>query len=307
MFYFGEGDVDTIRELYERKREALTMSYVPVEAIREGTADRDALVRLGQHPHSPTSRRRPVAMLPSDESGKLPVDRVGDEGASTTIPNIFRQHQRFDYVQITDIRLSNMNGAIEVKAWGKSTVELETIIQFQGEMADEVIERMEDARPEVIQHGGLLLIRAGKALPKIVVNQYLRVPQRGMRRLELNFVNGEATLINVQPARLKIGSMGGDITIKGEIGEDAEYDINTVSGDINIELADSAACSIDASCVTGTLTCDLDLVDVNRRTNWVTGTFNAPKANLRLNSISGNMTLTQADNERQVKGEREAE
>jgi len=285
MFYFGEGDVDTIRELYERKGEDLTMSYVPIESVAEHTVDK-AEERL--------MRRRPV-VLPSDTSEELPVEPIRDSGASSTVPKIFREHQRVDQVQMTDIRLSNMNGAIEVQGWEEAAIELETIIQFHGEMADEVIGQIEDARPEVIQHGGLLLIRAGKALPKIVVNQYLRVPQAGMRRMELNLVNGEVTLINALPSRLKIGSMAGDITIKGAIAEDAEYDINTVSGDINIELADSAACSIDASSVTGTLSCNLDLADVNRRADWMSGVFNAPKANLRLNSISGNITLTQTD------------
>ena len=244
-------------------------------------------------------------MLLSDESRELLTDRVGDEEASTTTPNIFRECQRFDYVQMTDIRLSNMNGAIEVQGWEESAIELETIVQFLGEMADEVIGQIEDARSEVIQHGGLLLIRAGKPSPKIVVNQYLRVPREGMRRMELNLVNGEVTLINAQPYRLKIGSMAGDITIKGKFAEDAEYDINTVSGDINIELAESAACSIDASSVTGRLTCDLDLADVNRRANWMSGVFNDPKANLRLNSISGHITLTQTDGGQGVKGKRE--
>ncbi|MBI1928889.1 DUF4097 family beta strand repeat protein [Candidatus Poribacteria bacterium] len=297
MFYFGEGDVDTIRELYERKGEDLTMSYVPIEAMEEWPLDHDdrVQVRQGMADERGGEEARGRGGEGRNKFSPCPLTHTLPHTHAPTHPKTFREHQRFDQVQMTDIRLSNMNGAIEVQGWEEAAIELETIIQFHGEMADEVIGQIEDARPEVIQHGGLLLIRTGKPLPKIVVNQYLRVPQVGMRRLELNFVNGEVTLINAQPYRLKIGSMGGDITIKGAIAEDAEYDINTVSGDINIELADSAACSIDANCVTGRLTCDLDLADVNRRANWMSGVLHAPKANLRLNSISGNITLTQTD------------
>ena len=86
------------------------------------------------------------------------------------------------------------------------------------------------------------MIRArDEAQQKIPVNQYLRVPQHQLRALELNFVNGAATIIDVKPARLKINSATGVVTIRGEIAESAEYDINTVSGDIQMEFADSAA------------------------------------------------------------------
>ena len=146
------------------------------------------------------------------------------------------------------------------------------------------------------------MIRArGEAQQTITVNQYLRVPQYRLRALELNFVNGAATIIDVKPARLKINSATGVVTIRGEIAESAEYDINTASGDIQMELAESVACTIDANSVTGVLKCDSNLIDAEVRSNWISGILNAPKANLRLNSISGNIVLTNANRGKAMK------
>ena len=114
-------------------------------------------------------------------------------------------------------------------------------------------------------------------------------------------MNGAATIIDTTPARLKISSMTGIITIRGEIAESAEYDINTASGDIQMELAESVACTINANSVTGILKCDSDLIDAEVRTNWISGILNAPKAELRLNSISGNIVLTNANRRKVVK------
>jgi hypothetical protein len=199
-------------------------------------------------------------------------------------------------VQISDIRLSNVNGTIHIEAWAEDVVALETILQSPGKSQEEATRQIEDGRPEVIQHGRLLLIRArGEAQQKIVIHQHLRVPERKLRSLELNFVTGKATVAGVQSNQLKISSMEGSVTIQGEIAEAAEYDINTAGGSIDVELPNSAACTINASSVTGRLKCDLDLIDVEERANWISGVYNAAKADLRLNSIGGHITLTNMD------------
>ncbi|MCZ6677152.1 MAG: hypothetical protein O7E52_07855, partial [Candidatus Poribacteria bacterium] len=247
MFYFGDGDVDTIRDLYAQKRESLTMSYVPIELPAEHLVSEEWL-----------KQRRPLVTLPFEEFGQPPLNPLMPSvepavpnaqvpppihgRAAPDVPKILREHRRFDHTQITDIRLSNVNGSIYVEAWEEDVVALETILQSQEQSEEAMTREIEDARPEVIQHGGLLLVRAkGEAQQKVVINQYLRVPQRGIHTLELNFVNGEATVINVQPDRLKMSSMAGSITIRGAIADGAEYDINTGSGSIYMELPDSTA------------------------------------------------------------------
>ena len=182
-----------------------------------------------------------------------------------------------------------------MEEWEEDSIALETTLQVQAGAEEEVKRQSEDARPEIIQRGEYLMIRArAEAQQKITVNQYLRVPQHRLRTLELNFVNSAATIIDVKPARLKINSATGVVTIRGEIAESAEYDINTVSGDIQMELAESVACTINANSVTGVLKCDPGLIDAEIRSNWLNGILNAPKAELRLNSISGNIILTNA-------------
>ena len=206
-----------------------------------------------------------------------------------------REQQRFDRLQITDIRLSNVNGTILVEGWREDAIVLETTLQVQTGTGEDAKQQIEAARPEIIQRGERLTVRArDEAQQKITINQYLRVPQYRLRTLELNFVNGAATIIDAEPARLKINSATGVVTIKGEIVESAEYDINTASGDIQMELADSVACTINANSVTGVLKCDWDLIDAEVRSNWISGILNAPKANLRFTSISGNIVLTNA-------------
>ena len=279
MFYFGEGDVDTIRDLYTSKIDELTMSYGPIDAF-------------------------PERMIKDTQQGlkvTLPFNQFGQSSfqpkeTHPEVPRILCERQHFDHSQITDIRLSNVNGTILVEGWREDTIALETTLQVQVETEQEIKRQIEDARPEIIQRGERLMIRArGEARQKVTVNQHLRVPQHRLRALELNFVNGVATIIDVKPAQLRINSATGVVTIGGGIAESAEYDINTVSGDVQMELADSVACTINANSVTGVLKCDPDLIDAEVRSNWISGILNAPKANLRLNSISGNIVLTNAN------------
>jgi hypothetical protein len=276
MFYFGEGDVDTVRDLYASKIDELTMSYGPIYTFPE----------------------RVIKDTQQGSEVTLPLNQFGQssfqpEETHPEVPKILSEQQSFDHSQITDIRLSNVNGTILVEGWEEDAIALETTLQAQTGTGEEAKRQIEAARPEVIQRGERLMIRArDEAQQKIAVNQYLRVPQHRLLTLELNFVNGAATIIDAKPARLKINSATGVVTIRGEIGESAKYDINTVSGDIQMELADSVACTINANSVTGVLKCDSDLIDAEVRTNWISGILKAPKANLRLNSISGSIVLT---------------
>ena len=305
MFYFGEGDVDTIRDLYASKIDELTMSYGPIDAFPERMikdTQRGRQVTLPFNQFEGTSSQ-PGAMHPevANPNVQMPPATIEDfqldsQTERPDAPKILREQRRFDSPQINDIQLSNVNGTILVEGWEQNVIALETILQVQTGTEEEAKRQIEAACPEVIQHGERLIIRArGETQQKITVNQYLRLPKHRLGTLELNFVNGAATVIDVKLARLKISSMGGILTIRGEVAESAEYDINTASGDIQVELADSVACTINASSVTGVLRCDSDLIDAEVRTNWMSGILNAPKADLRLNTISGNIALTNAN------------
>ena len=311
MFYFGKGDVDTIRDLYTSKIDELTMNYGPIDAFPERTI-KDA--QWGPQVTSPFNQFRGASSQPGatrsevvDPNPQAPPAATEDfqtdnqtEGPDAL--KLLSEQQRFDHPEITDIRLSNVNGTILVEGWKEDSIALKTTLQAQAGTGEEAKQQIEDMRPEVIQRGGRLIIRArGEAQQKITVNQCLRVPQHRLRALELNFVNGAATIIDVKPARLKINSATGVVTIRGEIAESAEYDVNTASGDIQMELAESVACIIDANSITGVLRYDWDLIDAEVRNNWISGILNAPKANLRLNSISGNIVLTHANRGEVVK------
>ena len=304
MFYFGEGDVDTIQDLYASKIDELTMNYGPIDAfpermIKEAEWESQVMFPFNQV-GQPSTRPGATHFEVNNPSFQGPSAATEDfqPDSQTEGPDALKllsEQQRFDRAQITDILLSNVNGTILVEEWKEDSIELETTLQAQQGIAEETGQQIEDARPEVIQRGKCLIIRArGEAQQKVTVNQYLRVPQGRLRALELNFVNGAATIIDAKPTRLKISSMTGVVTVRGEIAESAEYDINTVSGSIQIELADSAACTINANSVTGVLKCDPGLIDAEVRNNWISGILNAPKAELRLNSISGNIILTNA-------------
>ena len=311
MFYFGEGDVDTVRDLYTSKIDELTMNYGPIDAfpermIKEAQWGPQVTLPFNQFrgaSSQPGATRSEVADPNPQAPPAVTVDFQPD--SQTEGPDALKlrsEQQRFDLPEITDIRLSNVNGTILVEGWREDAIVLETTLQVQTGTGEEAKQQIEDMRPEVIQRGERLIIRArGEAQQKITVNQCLRVPQHRLRALELNFVNGAATIIDVKPARLKINSATGVVTIRGEVAESAEYDVNTASGDIQMELAESVACTIDANSVTGVLKCDSNLIDAEVRSNWMSGILNAPKANLRLNSISGNIVLTHANRGEVVK------
>ncbi len=304
MFYFGEGDVDTIRDLYTSKIDELTMNYGPIDAFPErmmkaaqwGTQVTLPFNQFGQPSSQPGAAHPKIAdpnpQAPPAVTADFQPDSQTEEPDG---PKILREKQRFDHPQITDIQLSNVNGTILVEGWREDAIALEITLQVQTGTGEDAKQQIEAARPEIIQRGERLTVRArDEAQEKITVNQCLRVPQHRLRALELNFVNGAATIIDAEPARLKINSATGVVTIKGEIAESAEYDINTASGNIQMELAESVACTINANSVTGVLKCDWDLIDAEVRTNWISGILNAPKASLRLTSISGNIVLTNA-------------
>ena len=305
MFYFGEGDVDTIRDLYTSKIDELTMNYGPIDAFPErmikDTQWRSLITLPFDKFGNSSSQSGATHLEVADPNPQTPPAVTADfqPDSQTEGPDALKllsEQQRFDHPEITEIRLSNVNGTILVEGWKEDSIALETTLQPQTGAEEEVKQQIDDMRPEVIQRGERLMIRArGEAQQKITVNQYLRVPQHRLRALELNFVNGTATIIDVKPARLKINSATGVVTIRGEIAESAEYDINTASGDIQMELSESVAGTINANSVTGTLKCDPDLIDAEVRSNWISGILNAPKANLQLNSISGNIVLTNAN------------
>jgi len=70
LTYAGEGDLQTIQDLYERKKEELVFSYVSIEPPPEREfSERETLF----------TQRRPQISLPVDELGQLPRERLRDE------------------------------------------------------------------------------------------------------------------------------------------------------------------------------------------------------------------------------------
>ena len=292
LLYLGEGDVDTVQELYESKADALTTSYCPIDAP------------LQHQVEDGYTQQCPPVTLPFEELGQLaPHDRQAlhlhapqpptVHGTQEAIPVVIRELRRFEHHEITGFRLSNISGDIFIEAWDGDGVELETVSQAEGLQRTEALKCIDEARPDVIQHGKALLIHAKRnGHEGIRVNQSLRVPCEHLNTLELNFVRGQATLVDISVGRLKISSMEGHINISGPIAEGADYDISSTSGNIDVRVPDSAAATINAHSVTGAVKCDLDLIDADGRANWINGVYNAPGATLRLNSVSGNIRLS---------------
>ena len=102
MFYFGEGEMETIRDLYASKIDELTMSYGPIDAF-------------------------PERMMKEAQWGAqvaLPFNQFGtgnfqsdSQAKGSDVPKMLLEQQRFDHPQITDLQLSNVNGTIVVEGW----------------------------------------------------------------------------------------------------------------------------------------------------------------------------------------------
>lgn len=205
------------------------------------------------------------------------------------------------------VEVENLKGSIEVRAWDRSEVKIE------GELGDGA-EKLEvdgdgkrvrvkvkyPSRSGVLNFGSrdrsgpttlrlMVPLRADLDLSAVAANiTAWGVAPRSMKvqnvsgsttvagapdDIEVNSVSGKVDL-TVNRGNLRAESVSGDIRVSGRLGE--EVDVESVSGDIDLRVLDSAVRRLDGASVSGDMRLQMTL---------------APRARVRLESVSGDVAL----------------
>ena len=203
---------------------------------------------------------------------------------------IAREKVSFEKSEVTEILLSSIAGAIRVQSWDEPKVEIEVTRQIEAITEEDAIDILNETRPEITQDGTTLVIqsRGGNGTP--IVNYLIRIPRK-MSGIELDFVDGNVSVFDILPARLKINGLSGNIEIKGGIAENSVYDIKSVGGNISVKIDPHASSSIKATSLVGSVECDLELEDLERQPNRISGILNGNTAQINLNTVKGNIQI----------------
>ncbi|HIE27694.1 TPA: hypothetical protein EYP66_10445 [Candidatus Poribacteria bacterium] len=368
LTYAGDGDLQTIQDLYERKKDELVSTYVPIEPPPEREfSEREVLF----------TQRRPQITMPIDEFGQLPrmrlrddfleqaempeeieqheeirarqaliqrnleegriaeltIERITEEAAQTArdadipvadavrlaevfqrgrIPQavqhvnhlfddveeerhriIAREQVSFGDSEVTEISLSSIEGAIRVQSWNEPKVEIEITRQMEATDEEDATEILNETRPEITQEGTNLVIQSRDGNDELIVNYSIRIPKE-MSGIELDFVDGNVSVLDVLLDSLKINGVSGNIEITGSIAENGVYDVKSVGGNITLKIDPSASCSIKATNLVGTIECDLKLENLEKQPNRISGTLNENTAQINLNTVKGNIRISKA-------------
>jgi hypothetical protein len=372
LTYAGDGDLQTIQDLYERKKSELVFSYVPIEPPPEQVfSEREILF----------TQRRPQITLPIDEFGQLPrrqlrngfleqaeipeeieqheeirarqvliqrnleegriaeltVERIAEDATriardedvpvadavhlameeqnNEEIPQrgipravqhighlfenvgaerhqvIARERVSFGDSEVKEISLSSVEGAIRIQSWDEPKVEIEVTRQIEVTDEEDATEILNETRPEITQDGTTLVIQSRGGNGKPIVNYSIRIP-REMSEIELDFVDGNVSVLDILPARLKINGLSGNIEIKGGIAENSVYEVKSVGGNISFKIDPQSSCSVKATSLVGTVECDLELNDLVRQPNRISGILNRNTAQINLNTVKGNIRIS---------------
>ncbi|MFQ6041218.1 MAG: DUF4097 family beta strand repeat-containing protein [Candidatus Poribacteria bacterium] len=352
LTYAGDGDLQTILDLYERKKDELVFSYVPIEPPPEREfSEREILF----------TQRRPQITLPIDEFGQLPrghlrngfleqaempeeieqrrarrgrreavvgrnlmaeEERIADFDrpdpaeqedeeieedrvlrAAQHINHLFeavdeeghqeiaRERVSFAESEVTEISLSSVIGSIRVQSWDEPKVEIEITRQIEVTAEEDATEILNETRPEITQDGTNLVIQSRGGNDELMVNYSIRVP-REMSGIELDFVDGNVSVLDVLLDSLKINGVSGNIEIRGGIAENGVYDVKSIGGNITFQIDPHANCGIKATSLVGTVECDLELEDIERQPNRISGILNKNTAQINLNTVKGNIKIS---------------
>jgi len=230
------------------------------------------------------------------QGGRIPqaaqhVNHLFDDVEEERHREIARERVSFGEGEVTEISLSSIAGTIRVQSWDEPKVEIEVTRQIEATTEEDAIEILNETRPEITQDGTILVIQSNGGNDELIVNYSIRIPRK-MSGIELDFVDGNASVFDILPARLKINGLSGNIEIKGGIAENSVYDVKSVGGNISVKIDPHASSSIKATSLVGVVECDLELEDLARQPNRISGILNGNTAQINLNTVKGNIRIS---------------
>lgn len=104
-------------------------------------------------------------------------------------------------------------------------------------------------------------------------------------------ISGDVRISATETAQLAIETTSGDVDVQGTLSADST--INTISGNVDVELDPNSALVLDARSVSGELDVSAALPELQRERRQISGTLGRNGALLQINTVSGNVTITQ--------------
>lgn len=104
-------------------------------------------------------------------------------------------------------------------------------------------------------------------------------------------ISGDIDLRDLRDARLDIETTSGDVDVSGAALAAAASRISTISGGVQLRLANAADLRLDVSTLSGDLSSDLALRDMQSERHALSGVLGSGKATLTIHTTSGDVAV----------------
>ncbi len=183
-----------------------------------------------------------------------------------------------------DMRVTNVKGEVRVQG-------------VSGNLALEGTSRLAAVKTVsgsiTITNGG-----ADAQLSLSTVNGDLLVQTLTTRALDVNTVNGDVRISGWSGDRAHIRTLDGDLDLETSMVKGGRYEIESHSGSINLSLPEQPGFELEAHTFSGRIRIDFPVKsegpirDTDRGPRSVRGTYGDGSSSLRLQTFSGNVTVT---------------
>lgn len=118
------------------------------------------------------------------------------------------------------------------------------------------------------------------------------------RSLDLNTISGDFRITNWTGERVNARSLSGDVEVSGSLARGGRYDIESHSGDVRLAVAEQPGFELEANTFSGRIRVDFSIKsegpvrDQDRGPRSIRGTFADGSASLRVQTFSGDVTVT---------------
>ena len=183
-----------------------------------------------------------------------------------------------------DVRVTNVKGEVRVQG-------------VNGNLALEGTSRLAAVKTVsgdiTISNGG-----ADAQLSLSTVNGDLLVQTLNTRGLDVNTVNGNVRISGWSGDRAHIRTLDGDLDLQTSLLKGGRYEIESHSGSVNLSLPEQPGFELEAHTFSGRIRIDFPVKsegpirDNDRGPRSVRGTYGDGSSSLRLQTFSGNLTVT---------------
>jgi DUF4097 and DUF4098 domain-containing protein YvlB len=118
------------------------------------------------------------------------------------------------------------------------------------------------------------------------------------RALDVNTVEGDVRISGWSGDRAHIRTLSGDLDLQTSLVKAGRYEIESHSGDINLALSEQPGFDLEAHTFSGRVRVDFPIRsegpirDTDRGPRSVRGTYGDSSSSLRVQTFSGNVTVT---------------